>query len=242
MLEAVDLHAGYGRLPILRGVSLQADAGAIVGVIGPNGAGKSTLLKTIFGYLRPSQGHCRFDGRDITGRRPDEIVRLGLAYVAQARGLFPDMTVDENLLVAAHSLPSRTAARAAVDDVYQRFPVFAARRRQLAGTMSGGQRRLLEVVRALVVEPRMILLDEPSAALAPALIDEVYAELVKIRRRGIALVIVEQNVDRVLDVADRVVALTFGRRLHEGPPAAFDAARLRDVFLGPAAADAQPRS
>jgi ABC-type branched-subunit amino acid transport system ATPase component len=140
----------------------------IVGVIGPNGAGKSTLLKTVFGYLRPFSGTVAFAGRDLVGLRPDEILRHGIAFVAQAGGLFSDMTVAENLALGGYSLASRAQARATLEAVYEQFSLFRERRRQVAGSLSGGEQRILAIARALIAQPRLILLDEPSAALAPA--------------------------------------------------------------------------
>jgi ABC-type branched-subunit amino acid transport system ATPase component len=243
MLEVMDLHAGYGRLEILKGISLRIEPDDIVGIIGPNGAGKSTLLKAICGFLRPTHGSCRFQGAELVGKRPDQVVRTGLAYVPQTRGLFPQMTVHENLMVAAHLLPSRAAARAGIERVYARFSRIAERRLQRAGTLSGGERRLLEVARVLVTTPRLILLDEPSAALAPRYMDEVYRELVAIHADGVGLVIVEQNVNRILEIADRVVALELGRAVFDAPPQAFrEGPLLRELFLGLLPADDRPRS
>ena len=161
----------------------QVPDGAIVGIIGPNGAGKSTLLKTAFGYLAPSAGRIALDGREIAGRRPDEIMRCGVGYLSQAGGLFAEMTVHDNLVLGGYTV-SRADKRHAIDGVYARFPLFRERRRQLAGALSGGEQRLLAIARALIVRPRLLLLDEPSAALAPRFIDEVYATLVALNRDG----------------------------------------------------------
>jgi len=233
MLEVDELRSGYGRLEILQGVSLGLDPGAIVGVIGPNGAGKSTLLKTLFGYLSPFAGRISLDGRSLIGLRPDQIVRRGLGFVAQAGGLFADMTVHENLALGGYSVTSRRELLAALEAVYARFPLFRERRRQPAGSLSGGEQRALALARALVTRPKLLLLDEPSAALAPRFIEEVYATIVSLNRTGIALLIVEQNVEMILSVAHRVFVLDLGRNAFDGAPAELRGSdRIRRLYLG----------
>jgi ABC-type branched-subunit amino acid transport system ATPase component len=237
LLSVEDVRAGYGPIEILQGVSLALAAGQIGGVIGPNGAGKSTLLKTIFGYLRPTAGRVRLDGRAIGGLRPDQTMRTGLAYVAQDGGLFPDMTVHDNLVVGGHTLPGRRAVRAAADEVLARFPLFGDRRRQLAGSLSGGEQRLLALARALMTRPRVLLLDEPSAALAPRYIDRVYETVAELHRGGLALLIVEQNVEAILAVAHLVFVLDLGRNAFDGTPADLRGSdRIRRLYLGEDAA------
>ena len=236
MLELESVRSGYGKLEIIQSASLRVPDRAIVGVIGPNGAGKSTLLKTAFGYLGPFAGRIVFDGREIAGRRPDEIMRLGVGYLSQAGGLFAEMTVHDNLVLGGYTV-SRTAKRRAIDEVYARFPLFRDRRRQLAGSLSGGEQRLLAIARALIVHPRLLLLDEPSAALAPRFIDQVYAELEALNRDGIALLIVEQNVEAILAVAHRVFVLDLGRNAFDGTPSELRASdRIRRLYLGEDAA------
>jgi ABC-type branched-subunit amino acid transport system ATPase component len=232
MLELEGVRSGYGKLEILQSASLRVPDSAIVGVIGPNGAGKSTLLKTAFGYLPPWAGRIALDGRDIAGRRPDEIVRLGVGYLSQAGGLFAEMTVHDNLVLGGYTV-SRGDKRHAIDRVYARFPLFRERRRQLAGSLSGGEQRLLAIARALIVRPRLLLLDEPSAALAPRFIDKVYATLVALNREGIALLIVEQNVEAILAVAHRVFVLDLGRNAFDGTPAELRSTdSIRRLYLG----------
>jgi branched-chain amino acid transport system ATP-binding protein len=236
VLEIRELRAGYGPLEILQGVALTVEPGRIVGVIGPNGAGKSTLLKTIFGYLRPFAGTIAFESGDLVGLSPDRVVRRGLAYVAQAGGLFAGMTVHENLLLGGYALPA-PAARAAVERVYADFPLLRERRRQVAGSLSGGEQRLLAVARALVTRPRLILLDEPSAALAPRFIERVYETVVTLNRAGLALLVVEQNVEAILAVAHRVFVLDLGQNAFDGTPAELRATdRVRRLYLGEDAA------
>jgi len=232
MLELEGVRSGYGKLEILQSASLRVPDGAIVGIIGPNGAGKSTLLKTAFGYLTPFAGRIALDGREIAGRRPDEIMRFGVGYLAQAGGLFAEMTVHDNLVLGGYTI-SRVEKRRAIDEVYARFPIFRDRRRQLAGALSGGEQRLLAIARALIIHPRLLLLDEPSAALAPRFIDRVYATLVALNRDGLAMLIVEQNVEAILAVAHRVFVLDLGRNAFDGTPAELRGSdRIRRLYLG----------
>jgi ABC-type branched-subunit amino acid transport system ATPase component len=241
MLEVAELSSGYGRLEILQGVSLSVPAGAIVGVIGPNGAGKSTLLKTIFGYLAPFAGSITLDERSLVRLRPDQILRLGTGFVAQAGGLFADMTVHENLVLGGYSLSSRGEVNAALEVVYAQFPLLGERRRQPAGSLSGGEQRALALARALVIRPRLLLLDEPSAALAPRFIEDVYATIVRLNRAGIALLIVEQNVEMILSVAHRVFVLDLGKNAFDGTPADLRGSdRIRRLYLGEGSAAGIP--
>jgi ABC-type branched-subunit amino acid transport system ATPase component len=237
ILTVDDVRAGYGRLEILQGVSLSVAPGQIVGIIGPNGAGKSTLLKTIFGYIRPFSGRIALHGAELTGCRPDQVMRRRVGFVAQAGGLFAEMTVQENLLLGGYSLADSRAVRAAAEAVYEQFPLFRDRRRQVAGSLSGGEQRILAIARALIISPELLLLDEPSAALAPRFIDEVYETLRRLNRQGIAMLIVEQNTGVILDTADRVFVLEMGTNAFHGTPAELLADdRIRRLYLGSEAA------
>src|SRR4029453_675295 len=225
MLRLEAVRSGYGKLEIIQSASLEVPDGAIVGIIGPNGAGKSTLLKTAFGYLAPWAGRVVLDGREIAGRRPDESMR-------PAGGLLAGVTVHDNLVLGGYTI-SRAEKRRAIEDVYARFPLFRERRRQLAGALSGGEQRLLAIARALIVKPRLLLLDEPSAALAPRFIDDIYATLVSLNRDGLAMLIVEQNVEAILAVAHRVFVLDLGRNAFDGTPAELRGSdRIRRLYLG----------
>jgi ABC-type branched-subunit amino acid transport system ATPase component len=236
VLDVRGLRAGYGPLEILQGIALAVEPGQIVGVIGPNGAGKSTLLKTVFGYLRPFAGTIAFESADLVGLSPDRVLRRGLAYVAQAGALFAGMTVHENLLLGGYPLPA-AAARGAVERVYADFPLLRERRRQVAGSLSGGEQRLLAVARALVTRPRLVLLDEPSAALAPRFVERVYETIVTLNRAGLALLVVEQNVEAILGVAHRVFVLDLGQNAFDGTPAELRTTdRVRRLYLGEDAA------
>ena len=227
------LRAGYGQLEILQGVTVRVDAGEIVGLIGPNGAGKSNLLKTVFGYLRPFAGTIAFADRTLVGLRPDQILGGGIGYLAQDGGLFPDMTVHENLVLGGYTLPTRGEVERALDEVFTRFPLLRDRRRQAAGSLSGGEQRLLGLARALMVRPRLLLLDEPSAALAPRFIERVYDAIVDLHRSGLALLIAEQNVEMILGVARRVYVLDLGQNAFDGAPAELRRTeRIRRLYLG----------
>jgi ABC-type branched-subunit amino acid transport system ATPase component len=214
-LRVEALQAGYEQVTVLDGVSLEVGAGEIVAVIGPNGAGKSTLLKAIYGLARVTAGTVRYDGVDVTRSRAHELTELGLNFVPQTDNVFPSLSIAENLAVATGVLP-RSERPAALARVQELFPLVRERRRQRAGTLSGGQRKLVALARALVTEPRLLLLDEPSAGLAPRAMDEVFTKLTEIRELAIAIVVVEQNARRALALADRGYVLELGRNRYEG--------------------------
>jgi ABC-type branched-subunit amino acid transport system ATPase component len=216
LLVAESLTAGYGRIDILHGVSLTVHANEIVSIIGPNGAGKSTAFKTIVGFLTPRAGRVTFNGEDVTGLRPDLVLRRGLAYVPQGRIVFPQMTVLENLEMGAYIERDPARIAAALDQVYAMFPILAERRKQKAGTMSGGEQQMVAIARALMTTPRLILLDEPSRGLSPKFVTLIFEKLVDMRRAGFTLMVVEQNATRALAVADRGYVLELGRNRFEG--------------------------
>jgi ABC-type branched-subunit amino acid transport system ATPase component len=217
LLTADGITAGYGTMDILHGVSLRVQAGEIVSVIGPNGAGKSTAFKTIVGLLRPRVGVVRFNGEEITGLRPDLVLRRGLAYVPQGRIVFPQMTVLENLEMGAYIERDGQRVRAALQRVYALFPVLGERRQQRAGTMSGGEQQMVAIGRALMTTPRLILLDEPSLGLSPKFVTLIFQKLVEMKAAGYTLMVVEQNATRALAIADRAYVLELGRNRFEGP-------------------------
>ena len=232
MLEVEELEAGYGDVPVLRGVSIELDAGQIAAIIGPNGAGKSTLLKAIYGIVRPRAGTIRLAGEEIVRLQPDRLTRRGLNYVPQTANVFPSLTIAENLKVSALPMPRRERG-AALDEVYDLFPMLRERRRQRAGTLSGGQRKLLAIARALATRPRLLLLDEPSAGLAPRAVEVVFETLAQINRLGIGIAIVEQNARRALALADVGYVLELGRNAYEGPGhALLDDPRIAELYLG----------
>jgi branched-chain amino acid transport system ATP-binding protein len=217
-LESAGLSAGYGGSTILNGVSLTVASGRITGVIGPNGAGKSTLLKAIMGYIVPTAGAVQLDGEDITRLSTDERIRRGIGYIAQTRSHFPSQTVLENLRMGAYLVRDRQLRSERQAEVFRRFPVLAERRRQAAALLSGGQLRMLEIGRVLMTSPRLIVLDEPSVGLSSALVDMVYEHLRELATGGVTMLIVEQNVRKLLSVADYVYALENGSNRFEGTP------------------------
>jgi branched-chain amino acid transport system ATP-binding protein len=217
LLVARGLTGGYGKLDILHDVSLAVNVGEIVSIIGPNGAGKSTAFKTIVGFLRPRQGTVVFDGEDITGVRPDLVLRRGLAYVPQGRIVFPQMTVLENLEMGAYIERDTARVSAALERVYALFPILHERRRQRAGTMSGGEQQMVAIARALMTSPKVILLDEPSLGLSPKFVTLIFDKLAEMKRAGFTLTVVEQNATRALGIADRAYVLELGRNRFEGP-------------------------
>ena len=216
LLRAEHITAGYGRIDILHDVSLAVHAGEIVSIIGPNGAGKSTSFKAIVGFLRPREGRVLFSGDEITGLRPDLVLRRGLAYVPQGRIVFPQMTVLENLEMGGFIERDRRRIAAALERVYGLFPILAERRRQKAGTMSGGEQQMVAMGRALMTDPKLILLDEPSLGLAPKFVTLIFDKLVEMKTAGYTLMLVEQNAARALAVADRGYVLELGRNRFEG--------------------------
>jgi neutral amino acid transport system ATP-binding protein len=232
LLEVNDVEAGYGEAFVLRGVSLTAFEAELVAIIGPNGAGKSTLLKVIYGLLRPTAGQVLYRRDDVTGVRPEQLTRIGLNYVPQLENVFPSLSIAENLLVGSVSLP-RAERRPAVNDMYAQFPFLAERRRQRAGTLSGGQRKLLAIARALVTRPRALLLDEPSAGLSPQAVDLVFTKLAEVKNRGIAIVMVEQNAVRALALADRGYVLDMGNNAYQGTgDSLLRDPKVRELYLG----------
>ena len=202
-------------------------------MIGPNGAGKSTAFKTIVGFLRPRSGRVVFNGEEITGLRPDVVLRRGLAYVPQGRLVFTQMTVLENLEMGAYTVADRAKVAAALESVYTLFPVLFERRRQKAGTMSGGEQQMVAIGRALMTSPRLILLDEPSLGLAPKFVTLIFDKLVALRRAGYTLMLVEQNATRALQIADRAYVLELGRNRFEGAGTALLAdPEVKRLYLG----------
>jgi ABC-type branched-subunit amino acid transport system ATPase component len=233
VLEARNLVAGYSQeVDILNGVSLALGPREIVAVVGPNGAGKSTLIKVLVGLVAPRQGQVMVRGKNITGRRPSEIVRLGIGYVPQRENVFGSMTVAENLELGAMAVRPASPA-SPMQRVLALFPLLAARRRQVAGTLSGGERQMLAIGRAMMADPDMLLLDEPSAGLAPLFVDAMFEQLEAVNRAGVAILMVEQDARRALELAHRGYVLELGRnRLQGSGRALLDDPLLAQMYLG----------
>ena len=216
LLACSDIHAGYGRVPVLRGVNVVVHTGHFVSLIGPNGAGKSTVLKAITGYARLQSGTVTLAGTPITGLRADRLVPLGLSYVPQGRIVFGEMTVHENLEMGAFTVTNDRARADAFALVYDLFPRLAERRTQLAGTMSGGEQQMVAIARGLMIRPRIMLLDEPSLGLAPRFVQIVFETLRMLKAEGLSMLVVEQNAAQALAIADHAYLLELGRNRLEG--------------------------
>jgi ABC-type branched-subunit amino acid transport system ATPase component len=231
ILETEEVVAGYvPEVDILNGVSIKVGEGEIVTVVGPNGAGKSTLIKAIFGLLPPRRGRISFRGDDIAGTKPHEITRRGLSYVPQLDNVFPNLTVEENLEIGSLDR-SRTSER--IDRMYELFPRLGERSSQAAGTMSGGERQMVAMARALMPDPQVLLLDEPSAGLAPAFVEQIFDQVGEINRAGVTVVMVEQNARRALAMSDRGYVLDLGQNRFEGSGReVLDDPKVAELYLG----------
>jgi branched-chain amino acid transport system ATP-binding protein len=233
LLEVQDIHAGYGKMEILKGVSLRVEGGQVVSIIGPNGAGKSTVFKTLFGLLPARQGHVRFDGEDVTNRPPADLLRRGITYVPQGRNVFPLMTVDENLRLGAYIRRRSADLDGEVEHVYDTFPMLREARRKRAAELSGGQQQMLEMGRALLLRPRLMLLDEPTLGLAPLVFREIFRIIEDLRRAGQTILMVEQNAAKALDISDYAYVLELGRNRFDGSGEAIrNDERIRRLYLG----------
>ncbi|MBI1171059.1 ATP-binding cassette domain-containing protein [bacterium] len=233
ILQVQSLIAGYEPgLSIVRGASIHAAEAEIVVILGPNGAGKSSLIKAIAGLVPITGGQVLLDGRDITTVPAHLKIRQGLAFVPQTENIFPLMTVEENLRVSGGILP-RAEVGPRIEEIYQTFPDLARQRALMAGSLSGGQRQMLAVARALIVRPRVLMLDEPSAGLSPKLVEQVFARLTEIRRSGLTIVLVEQNARAALAIGDRAYVLVEGHEAHEGPAATlWNDPVIAELYLG----------
>jgi branched-chain amino acid transport system ATP-binding protein len=234
MLEIEGLHAAYGRIPALHGVSLTVRAGELIAVVGPNGAGKSTLFNSISGLAPVTAGSIRFQGLDLSAVSPARRAHLGIAHVPEGRQVFPSLTVRENLEMGAYTEAGRAAWRENLEKIHAWFPVLAERRHQAAGTLSGGEQQMLAIARGLASAPKLLMLDEPSMGLAPAIADEIFDRIVEIHRdRGMSILLVEQRVAEALHFADRGYVLETGRVILEGDHATLkDDDRVRRAYLG----------
>jgi branched-chain amino acid transport system ATP-binding protein len=233
LLDVQDLSVSYGPVAALRGISLRVEAGEVVALIGANGAGKSTTLRTISGLLVPRQGTICFDGRPIQGRAAHQIVASGLVHVPEGRGIFANLTVDENLRLGAFRRRVSAAVGKDRDRALRLFPRLRERLGQAAGTLSGGEQQMLAIARALMAAPRLLLLDEPSLGLAPQIVRMIYELIAEINREGMTILLVEQNARMALEVARRAYVLEVGRIQTQGPAAELAASdEIRKAYLG----------
>jgi branched-chain amino acid transport system ATP-binding protein len=224
--------AGYGKMAILQGTSFAVRRNAITTVIGPNGAGKSTVFKTVFGLLRAASGSVTFDGSDITNRTPRELIARGICYVPQGRNIFPELSVRHNLELGGVMAPHADLA-ARVERAMDRFPVLRRKADRQASTLSGGEQKILEIARALLVEPKLILIDEPSIGLSPILVGELFALLGEIRAGGCSILMIEQNAKRALEISDDGIVLELGQvRIQDTAPRILADERISQLFLG----------
>jgi len=233
LLEVNNLEAAYGHLQVLWGVSLKVSEGEFTSLLGPNGAGKTTTLRTIAGLIKPKGGEVKFMGESIGGRRADQISRMGLSFITEELNLFTRMSVRENLLLGAYGTRDKKKIEKSLDFVLDLFPVLAERRNQLAGTLSGGERKMLALGRGLMSDPKFLLVDEPSLGLAPKLVLSVFKALQELNGRGVTILLVEQNASTTLHITDRSYILERGRIVLEGASADLvEDEHVKKTYLG----------
>jgi branched-chain amino acid transport system ATP-binding protein len=233
LLEVRGIRAGYGRIEILKGISLDVEKGQVVSIIGPNGAGKSTVFKALFGLLPVTQGEVRLAGQDVTNAPPAALLRRGMSYVPQGRNIFPLMSVEQNLRLGAYIRPGSAALEADIGRVYQTFPVLRERRAARASDLSGGQQQMLEMGRALLLNPQLLLLDEPTLGLAPIVFKEIFRIIEALRESGQTILMVEQNAAQALEISDYAYVLELGENKFQGSGAAIRSDdRIRRLYLG----------
>ena len=234
LLTVDDIYAGYQDFDILKGVTLVVHPGEIVCVIGPNGAGKSTVFKAIYGFVKVRQGAVRFDGQEITNARPQDVLSAGISIVPQLRSVFPQMTVMENLEMGMYLENDQTRIHQRIQYIFELFPRLAERRGQMAGTMSGGEQRMLEIGRALMLEPKIVMMDEPSAGLSPLITRLIFENIRRLNHEiGLTVLMIEQNARQGLEASHRGYVLELGRNAYEGEAQALlDNRDVRRAFLG----------
>ena len=218
MLELKNIHARYGAITALRGVSISVSQGELVALLGVNGAGKSTTLASIAGVLRPWQGDILFEDGSIIGKSPEQIARRGISLVPEGRDIFPSLTVEENLRLGAFIRSEKAEYHRNLGEVFELFPVLKERLQQPGGTLSGGEQQQLAIARALMSRPRLLMLDEPSLGLSPALVDQIFELIARLHQRGVTILLVEQNVNRTLEIVDRAYLMNTGLIENQGTP------------------------
>ncbi len=233
MLKLIGVEAFYGKIKALHGVSLEVPRGKLVCILGANGAGKTTILKTVSGILEPETGTIHFDQQRIDGMDPENIVGLGIGHVPENRHIFPELTVYENLIMGGFLINDKAILEERLESVYHRFPVLQDRSRQLAGTLSGGEQQMLAISRALMLQPKLLLLDEPSLGLSPLLVQEIFDTIEELHRSGVTILLVEQNINQALRIADYGYVLTSGKIFLSGT---YEELRreekVREMYLG----------
>lgn len=232
MLEIKGLYAGYEELQILKGIDIHVNPGEIIALIGPNGAGKSTVIKSIFNIANVTAGKIIFKGKDITGLKTHELIETGISYVNQGRIIFGTLTVEENLKIGGDLLKDRNLIRKNMDNVFQKFPILKERRNSLAFTLSGGQQQQLALGRALMLNPSLLLLDEPSLGLSPILQKELFKIIQKLKDDGISILVVEQNAKKAIEIADRTYLLEDGKIALHGGKEILKHKQIKNVYLG----------
>jgi branched-chain amino acid transport system ATP-binding protein len=233
MLELNNIHTRYGAITALRGISLSVNQGELVALLGVNGAGKSTTLASIAGVLRPWQGDILFEGNSILGRSPEQIARRGISLVPEGRDIFPSLTVEENLRLGAFTRSEKAEYSRNLGEVFELFPVLKERLQQPGGTLSGGEQQQLAIARALMSSPRLLMLDEPSLGLAPALVDQIFELIARLHQRGVTILLVEQNVDRSLEIVDRAYLMNTGLIENHGTPQQLRThADIEGIYMG----------
>lgn len=233
LLNVRDLMAGYGKVEVLFNGHIDVEPGELVGIVGPNGAGKSTFLGALAGSVRPSSGSIEFEGISVMGKNPEDIVRLGLALVPEGRAIFTDLTVNENLRLGLTGRRDKTGAQKALEEVIELFPVLTSHKNHQAGLLSGGQQQQLAIARALVSEPKLLMLDEPSLGLSPTVIQDVFGVLSRIQERGTAIIVVEQRAHLVMSIAARTLVMREGHvRATLSREDAKDESKLAAAYFG----------
>jgi branched-chain amino acid transport system ATP-binding protein len=233
LLELRDVHVSYGDAPAIWDASLKVEAGRVVAVVGPNGAGKSTLINSIAGILRPRQGKVLINGVDITSAPGHRVCDHGIAIVPEGRRLFTEMTVQDNLELGAYRKLARASTRETMQEVFSLLPVLKERRQQIAGSMSGGQQQMVAIGRALMARPRLLLMDEPSLGLSPLIVGEMFKIIRRINERGVAVMLVEQNIHQALEVAHHAYVIEQGRIVSSGDPASLlNDPKIKEAYLG----------
>lgn len=233
MLELNHIYARYGAITALRGISISVSQGELVALLGVNGAGKSTTLASIAGVLRPWKGDILFMGKSILGKAPEQIARLGISLVPEGRDIFPSLTVGENLRLGAFTRSEKTEYSRSLAEVFELFPVLRERVQQPGGTLSGGEQQQLAIARALMSRPRLLMLDEPSLGLSPTLVDQIFELITRLHQRGVTILLVEQNVNRSLEIVDRAYLMNTGLIENEGTPQKLRAhADIEGIYMG----------